>query len=225
LGTLATALPGVFAGGDLVRRRRLAVRSIADGKIAADGISRYLEGQAPRAASHACASRAGRLERGELECLISGEVSREDRQAPATGGPGGFDPGEARLEALRCLHCDCRKKDDCGLRDFSEGYGAEQGRFRGTRRVLVPLNEGSQLIFEAGKCIACGLCVQIAQEGGETLGLAFLGRGFNLRVGVPFDRPLGEGLTHTAQACLEACPTGALALASRLPEPQPWEKR
>ncbi|MGD2110864.1 MAG: hypothetical protein PVI86_15910, partial [Phycisphaerae bacterium] len=45
----------------------------------------------------------------------------------------------------------------------------------------------------------------------EPLGLTFVGRGFDVRVGVPFDRTVAEALTHTARECVDACPTGALA--------------
>jgi len=67
------------------------------------------------------------------------------------------------------------------------------------------------VIYDPGKCIACGICVQITSNAGEELGLTFIGRGFNMRVGVPFDRPIEEGLRKVAAQCVSACPTGALA--------------
>src|ERR1019366_8328849 len=45
-GTLATNLPGVFAGGDAVLGADLAVRAVAAGRIAATSIHQYLTGQA-----------------------------------------------------------------------------------------------------------------------------------------------------------------------------------
>jgi NADH dehydrogenase/NADH:ubiquinone oxidoreductase subunit G len=62
-------------------------------------------------------------------------------------------------------------------------------------------------------CIACGLCVQIAERAREPLGLTFIGRGFAVRVGVPFNAPLAEALTRMAAECARACPTGALVLS------------
>ena len=41
--TYATGMPGVFAGGDAVRRRRMAVRAVADGKEAARSIANTLQ--------------------------------------------------------------------------------------------------------------------------------------------------------------------------------------
>lgn len=222
LATLETAQPGVFAGGDLVRRRRLAIRSVADGKLAAVGISRYLQGRPIEEPARPPASRQPRLDReGTLRQMIS-TVSRAGRQ-PAASGRQGFDFGAAQEESLRCLHCDCRKSEDCTLRDYSERYLAEQSRFKGTRRLATPLVEGGALVFEAGKCILCGLCVQITRDNGERLGLTFIGRGFEMRIGVPFDRPLAEGVTHTAAAVAAACPTGALAFAAAALRRQSWE--
>jgi NADH dehydrogenase/NADH:ubiquinone oxidoreductase subunit G len=67
------------------------------------------------------------------------------------------------------------------------------------------------VVYEPGKCIRCGLCVQITARGKERYGLTFIGRGFDVRIAVPFNESLTEGLQHTAHACVEACPTGALA--------------
>jgi NADPH-dependent glutamate synthase beta subunit-like oxidoreductase len=43
--TLATNLPGVFAGGDAVLGADLAVRAVAAGRIAAASIDQYLRGE------------------------------------------------------------------------------------------------------------------------------------------------------------------------------------
>ena len=54
------------------------------------------------------------------------------------------------------------------------------------------------------------LCIEIAAEAKEPLGLAFIGRGFDVRVGVPFDRSMAEALGRVARQCVEACPTAAM---------------
>jgi NADH dehydrogenase/NADH:ubiquinone oxidoreductase subunit G len=120
-------------------------------------------------------------------------------------------PADAAHQASRCLHCDCRSLDACRLRHYAAQYGADANRFRGTRRRLERI-ERSGVIFEPGKCIVCGLCVQIASRAGEPLGLAFVGRGFDVRIGVPFNRTLEEALTRVARQCIAACPTAALAM-------------
>ena len=67
------------------------------------------------------------------------------------------------------------------------------------------------MLYEPGKCIDCGLCIQIVEAAKEPLGLTFIGRGFDVRVGVPFDRSLEEALGRVAAECIAACPTAALA--------------
>ena len=53
---------------------------------------------------------------------------------------------------------------------------------------------------------------EVSKEMGEKLGLTFIGRGFDVRVGVPFDRSLAEALAKVAAQCVAACPTAALAM-------------
>jgi NADH dehydrogenase/NADH:ubiquinone oxidoreductase subunit G len=66
------------------------------------------------------------------------------------------------------------------------------------------------VVYEPGKCIACGICVRIAAEAREGLGLGFVGRAFHVRTAVPFNSSMVEGLREVALACADACPTGAL---------------
>jgi ferredoxin len=114
-------------------------------------------------------------------------------------------------QAARCLHCDCRGQSTCKLRKYSAIYGADTKRFKGQRRQFEIDARHAEIVFEPGKCIDCGLCIQIAQAAGEPLGLTFVGRGFDVRVAVPLDRSLAEALTKAAAECVAACPTAALA--------------
>ncbi len=206
--TLATELEGVFAAGSAVRPQRMAVRSVADGKTAAASIGQLLRGEAVVGPPKLFTTRMGRLQDGELAAFMEG-ASEAARVTPSGNG---FSDDEARAEAARCLHCDCRKPASCKLRRYAAACGASPSRYRAERRPFVQHAHHPELVFEPGKCIDCGLCIGIAAEAGEELGLAFIGRGFNVRVGVPFEEPLERGLARVARACAAACPTGALAL-------------
>jgi ferredoxin len=207
--TSMTSVLGVFAGGDVVRKRRLTVRAVADGKEAAESIRQYLPAEQVVGTGRAFNSRMGKLQDGEMEIFLRG-AGTEARRKPS-GDTGGFTGQEALAESLRCLHCDCRKPDACLLRQHAQAYGARQARYKADRRRFIQRAEHPSIIYEPGKCISCGICIQIAAASKEKLGLTFIGRGFNVRVTVPFDASLAEGLQVAAAQCVQACPTGALA--------------
>jgi len=164
----------------------------------------------PAAAEREYSVHIGRVEKDEIDDFMA-DASPAGRIEPSQGPGGGFTEGEARREALRCLHCDCRKPGECRLRKYAAACGAKPNEYRGERRAFEQYVHPQNVVYEPGKCIACGLCVRITKDAAEPLGLAFVGRGFNVRVAVPFDGSLEEGLQRTAAECVAACPTGALA--------------
>ncbi len=209
-GTYATNIEGVFAGGDAVRRRKMAVRAVADGKEAAASITQYLAGEPVTGPRRQFNTRMGKLLEGEMEKLMAG-VSKEQRVLPSVGSDG-FTMEQARAESSRCMHCDCRKADDCKLRIYSREYKARAGHYKSERRTFVQEFEHPEIIYEPGKCIDCGLCIQTAEQARERLGLTFIGRGFDVRVAVPFNKSIADGLREAAGKCAAVCPTGALAI-------------
>ncbi len=207
--TLAASLPGVFAAGDAVRPARKAVNAVGAGRTAALSVAAFLETGTVTGPANRFNSRIGKLLPNEVEAFMP-EAVPDGRTAP--GEDGGFGPEEAAGEAGRCLHCDCRKADACALRDYCEALDAKQRRFRPDNRgPFRQFRQHASVVYEPGKCIKCGLCVRITRARGESLGLAFVGRGFEVRIGVPFDEALGQALTTAAEECVAACPTGALA--------------
>ena len=212
--TYETNLTGVFAGGDAVRKRRLTVRAVADGKEAAAAIDQYLSGDTVTGVAKAFNTHIGKLKNGEIERFAAG-ASKRPRAAPSREGAG-FNDEQARREATRCMHCDCRKAEGCKLRAYAQAHTAKPARYKGDRRLFEQQLQHPDVIYERGKCIDCGRCIQIASKAGETLGLTFVGRGFDVHVAVPFDRTLAEGLKNAASQCVRACPTAALAFKKQI---------
>ncbi|MHC4445275.1 MAG: 2Fe-2S iron-sulfur cluster-binding protein [Planctomycetota bacterium] len=209
--THETDLPGVFAAGDAVRHSSLVIRSVADGKAAAFCINQFLSG-VPIAGIHRPFNiHMGRLSDEELEKFMIGR-SRQERVTIEDGSAGGLTDEQARAEALRCLHCECAKQGDCKLQQYADMYGARTRRYGGERKTFERHLQHAEVIYEPGKCILCGLCVQITAKAGEPLGLTFVNRGFKVRVDVPFNESLAEALKLTARECVKNCPTGALVL-------------
>ncbi len=209
-----TSIPGVFAAGNITRSARLAIRSLGQGKEAAISIDQLLSGRAVTGETRMFNSRFGKLMQEEFAEYLK-ESTNEKRKHPRDAD-GSFTQKEVLQEAARCLHCDCRKLYDCKLRDYSDRYQASQKRFvYQDRKPVKKYFQHNTVVYEPEKCIKCGICVRLTAKYREKLGLTFIGRGFDVRVGVPFNETLDKGLATTARMAAEACPTGALSLKNR----------
>jgi ferredoxin len=206
--------PDIFAAGACVKPVKQVVRAMAEGRAAAECVHRYLRGQPPRRPEKPFSSIMGRLEPGELRDFL--RTASQEHSVAACARCSAINRGEAVQEAARCLHCDCRSSGNCLLQHYAQVYGADASRFRSERRPFQQQVQRGGVIFEPGKCIDCGICVKLADMAGEPLGLTFIGRGFDMRVAAPFDRPIEEGMSAVAEECVRHCPTGALAFADKI---------
>jgi ferredoxin len=212
----------VFVAGSLRKPGCSFVQALAQGRTAAACADQYLRGEAVTGARKRFQSRMGRLREGEIEEFLKGaadiprvvpRITPADTQADT---PAGFKREEAAAEASRCLQCDCAAKESCRLRAYAEQYEARARHFHlGERRRFHRILQHPDVVFEPGKCIKCGICVRITARENEQLGLAFLNRGYDLRVGTPFGELLSHALERSAELCVQACPTGALAFRRR----------
>ena len=208
-GSFETNLPGVFAAGNAIRGKGLVVRSVADGKEAAGVISQYLAGGPITPVARPFASRMGRLADEELEAFL-GRAAPVPRRELDPSAADSLSLPVVSEQAHRCMACGCVAEGDCRLERYAAMYGADPGRLESQRRPFVLINRESSVVYEPGKCIRCELCIQIAAQSKEALGLSFVGRGFDVVVGVPFDGTMEEALGDVADQCIAACPTGAL---------------
>lgn len=206
----------LFAAGIAVRGKAAVVRSVADGKEVARVIDRFVSGEVVRGPARPFSSRMGKLTQEELARLQAG-AGAASLAEPDQGQE--YLADQAAEQAHRCLACDCTAHGDCKLERYCIMYQANANRFSGERCQYDLLNRHGQVVFEPGKCIKCELCVKIAASAHEPLGLSFVGRGFEVKLQVPFDGSMDEALTEVARLCVEHCPTAALRLSQENIEP------
>jgi len=209
--TYQTSDEKVFAIGNVLRSSRLAVRSVGQGKEVAFSVLQYLNGQELMGEPGLFNSRFGKLVKEEFAEYLKESVEGKRIWPDDVGS--GFNREQAIAEAKRCLHCDCRAIDNCKLRDYSEIYQVNQRRFKTSERnrIAKQINHNS-VVYEPQKCIKCGICVRMTGLYAEKYGFTYIGRGFDVKIGVPFNEELKKGLTDTAVKVAESCPTGAISL-------------
>jgi len=204
-----TSSPKVFAIGNALRSSKLAVRSVGQGKEVAVVIDNFLKTGSVKPYQERFSSKFGKLADIEFEHYLK-EAEPTIRQR---AGREGFTREMSITEAKRCMHCDCRNPESCILRELSDRYQASQRRFSSPDRKMVEkLIHREGIVYEPNKCIKCGICVRLTRQYKEEFGFTFVGRGFDVKVGVPFNETVQKGLAKTAAIVAKNCPTGALAI-------------
>jgi len=118
--TLATNVPGVFAGGDFTTGPTFVIRAIASGRRAALAIDKYLAGDKARIYmpdEKTCRIQDTGLaleeESGEEKRRVAVGFERpEERIRDFREVERGFNEAEAHFEARRCLRCDLEKEEN-----------------------------------------------------------------------------------------------------------------
>lgn len=212
---------GLFAAGAAVQAMpRMAVRAVAEGKRVALVVDRFLRGEALAPDPRPINVRMGQVTPEEMALFLR-HANPEARSLEPTeayaieSGDGAegraWSTARAAGEAARCLRCDCRAAADCRLRDVATRLGASVAAYDAPRRPFQRDDSHPDILYESGKCIACGLCIQVAEGRGEPLGETWIGRGFKMRIGPAFGESVAHALTISGADCVRVCPTGALA--------------
>ena len=199
-----------------IQSAKLAIQAVARGKNAAFEVDQFLKGENVTGEPKRFNSRFGKLLEPEFAEYLkeSNDLDRLEPEVLANG----FSSDQVKAEAARCLHCDCRKLDNCKLRDYSDEYAASQRRYFSIHdRQLVTKNiQQDVVIYEPAKCIKCGICVRITSKYKEKYGFTFIGRGFDVQIQIPFGESIAKGLQKTAKEVAKACPTGAISDPTRI---------
>ncbi len=115
--TLATGVPGLFAGGDAVSGPATAIEAIAAGRRAAVSIHRYLQGEelarSPQGLSVVGFEELDLRRAQKRARAAMAKLPEETRTADFSEVESGFTEEQAVSEALRCLNCgvcsECRQ--------------------------------------------------------------------------------------------------------------------
>jgi NADPH-dependent glutamate synthase beta subunit-like oxidoreductase len=165
--TLATKIPGVFAGGDLVTGPRSAVEAFAAGRRAALAIHSSLTGEplpqnlpppAGRATNLITDTSGARITCRQAipDLSLAARMAQPDAEVEL-----GFTEAAARAEADRCLSCVCSQcvKNCPFLQHYVEQFPYTE---KGLVRLLKDRGDTDPLIPYS--CHYCGLCQMVCPK-------------------------------------------------------------
>ncbi|MGR2769333.1 formate dehydrogenase subunit alpha [Photobacterium ganghwense] len=226
--SLYTGVANVFSIGDLRRGPATAIEAVADGRLAAEAINRFLQGQSVTAAvAPFDAKKASWVKDIDLTQYaaiqkavraVMPELSANERQGSFAEVETGFSTSDAMAEAARCLECGCQANADCQLRDYATEYGVQREELdtADCQKFAVD-NSAEFIVFDANRCISCGQCVAACNEQAVHGVLSFSRNPDGSGASRPECRPgfeqgysMGDSACVQCGACVQVCPTGAL---------------
>lgn len=177
--TLATSMPGVYAGGDLAFGPRIVINAVQDGRVAARSIDEHLHGSGPsgRSCSFAPWKRERPLEPFDRIDRAEPPLLPTDRRVGFKEVELGYDEKQARTEAQRCLAChvntvfDSAKCIMCGgcvdacpeycLKIVPISHLEDDPGLQGLKSSLnLQADQSYAMIKNEDICIRCSLCAR-----------------------------------------------------------------
>lgn len=222
---LSTSVRGVFAGGDAADDGpTVVIDAIADGQRAARSIDAFLDDAtaAPRpfVVRKEFWAKPGEAELGQVKESPRHEVHQidvEQRRGSFAEVATGFDHEDNVHECDRCLSCGCLRFDSCSLRIYAERYGVDMDRFKGYARKHKVDDRHPHVVYDPNKCILCARCIRTCARVLPVAALGLVGRGFRTEMRPAMNDPLVETSCVSCGNCVDACPTGALAVKYPFP--------
>ncbi len=145
---MATAYPGVFAGGDMVPAERTVTVAVGHGKKAARNIDAFLRGESyapPPKHEVAAYDMLNTWYYTDAAQQVQPVLDAVRRTTTFDEVHTGLDAGNALLEARRCLSCgNCFECDNC--------YGICPDN------AIIKLGPGQRFEFKYDYCKGCGMC-------------------------------------------------------------------
>lgn len=107
----------------------------------------------------------------------------------------------------------CEKDGGCRLQSYAYHYQADAARHgRYVRKPARPnfTTRNKGILYDADRCIKCGLCIRYCETVQMAGALTFAGRASGVEVSTPFDKDLHESTCELCGGCIRVCPVGAM---------------
>ncbi|HEX5086382.1 MAG TPA: FAD-dependent oxidoreductase, partial [Nocardioides sp.] len=157
--TLATSLPGVFAGGDVINGDRSVTAAIGHGRRIAEGVDAWLAGREAAVAPEPVLAPYEALTTWYYEDAPRSHRPRLElarRSSTFDEVVHGLDAGTALFEARRCLSCgSCFSCDNCYALCPDD--------------AVIKLGPPGQYEIDLDYCKGCGICVEECPAGAITM--------------------------------------------------------
>ncbi|MGF1716539.1 formate dehydrogenase subunit alpha [Photobacterium chitinilyticum] len=226
--TMYSGLENIFSIGDFRRGPATAIEAVADGRIAAQSIDRFFNGDMEnipvKPFNSQKAPKVKQVDPQQFAGIkkamrsVMPELSTEERELSFAEVETGFMNEEAIREAERCLECGCQANTDCSLRDYATEYNVENKDLDLGSCQKFSVDDSSEfIVFDANRCISCGQCVEACNEQAVHGALSFMKNTDGSSAKRPECRPgfdngynMGDSNCVQCGACVQVCPTGAL---------------
>ncbi len=225
--TFRTSREKVFAAGDLVTGPQLVVDAVYMGRKAAEGIDLFLRGEQYVEQIDIVSTRR------DVPDSLFAHYAKDPRREPVLLEPAEriksdveVDPGLgeelAVAEASRCLSCGCQDVFECKLKKYMDDYQVNPLRYAGATHDYPVDESHPDVRRDPNKCVKCGKCVEVCEQGRGLAIFGFTSRGFEASVGPVLDQPLVATACEACGDCVAVCPVGALTEVTPLTKPGPY---